>query len=111
MNKPSDQTIKDFLVDLIAERMKLPKTLVNTVVVEQFSGIAKAMTTETSVEMSGFGVFYFLPKKAEKALEGLKKIERGEAELPSYIKKSKEDLRKDLLQIENQLNKCRKLNK
>lgn len=73
MKTKKEQTIKDVLVRGVAEKLKIPKEKVDLVVLEQFREMNKAMASGcNSVEMSGFGVFYYLPVKArhyEKKIE------------------------------------------
>lgn len=61
-----EQTIKDVIVRDIAQRLQIPKEKVDAVVINQFKEINRAMASGcNSVEMSGFGVFHYLPVKAK----------------------------------------------
>jgi nucleoid DNA-binding protein len=64
--KPNKLPLKNYLIKKIAIKMRISESIVENVINDQFKGIAKAMLTEDSVEMTGFGKFMFLPIKANK---------------------------------------------
>lgn len=71
MDKPQSLSIKDWLVRKLSVKMMLSEKLIDTVVTHQFSEANIALSTNHSVEISGFGKFYFNNKKAHKTMEKL----------------------------------------
>lgn len=76
-SKPKNKPLKEFLIEGIAQRMKLPEHVVNAVVMHQFKGITKALQTYKSVEMTGFGKWVFQERKARQFLDGLEKEQQS----------------------------------
>ena len=74
--------IRDEIVDQISERLQIAPAVVEKVVAHQFKEVAKALTIYQSVEVSGFGTFLFLKKKALLTLKEMQakalKRERGD---------------------------------
>ena len=64
MDKPQSLSIKDWLVRKLSVKMMLSEKLIDTVVTHQFSEANIALSTNHSVEISGFGKFVFNEKKA-----------------------------------------------
>lgn len=79
--KPDKRPLKDYLIEHVAEEMSMPVNVVEAVVMDQFRGITKALQTCNSVEMTGFGKWVFLDKRARKVLSALEemssKMEQG----------------------------------
>ena len=71
MDKPISMSVKDYLVRTLAVKMMISEKLIETVVNHQFQSANEAMDTNNSIEISGFGKFYFNEKKAKKRLEDL----------------------------------------
>jgi nucleoid DNA-binding protein len=77
MDKPISMSVKDYLIRTLAVKMMMSEKVLETVVNHQFQSANQAMDTNNSVEISGFGKFYFNEKKAKKrliSLEGKKKL-------------------------------------
>lgn len=72
MDKPISMSVKDYLIRTLAVKMMVSEKVIETVVNHQFQSANLAMDTNNSVEISGFGKFYFNEKKAKKRLESLK---------------------------------------
>lgn len=68
MDKPISMSVKDYLVRTLAVKMMLSEKMIETVVNHQFQSANEAMDTNNSIEISGFGKFYFNEKKAQKRL-------------------------------------------
>jgi nucleoid DNA-binding protein len=64
-------SVKDYLVRTLAVKMMISEKLIETVINHQFQSANEAMDTNNSIEISGFGKFYFNEKKAKKRLEDL----------------------------------------
>jgi nucleoid DNA-binding protein len=77
MDKPISMSVKDYLIRTLAVKMMMSEKVLETVINHQFQSANQAMDTNNSVEISGFGKFYFNEKKAKKrliSLEGKKKL-------------------------------------
>ena len=71
MDKPISMSVKDYLVRTLAVKMMISEKTIETVVNHQFQSANEAMDTNNSIEISGFGKFYFNSKKAAKRLGNL----------------------------------------
>jgi nucleoid DNA-binding protein len=71
MDKPISMSVKDYLVRTLAVKMMVSEKMIETVINHQFQSANEAMDTNNSIEISGFGKFYFNEKKAKKRLEDL----------------------------------------
>lgn len=58
---------RDIVMKIVVETA-IPEDVVNKIVEHQFKGVVKAIGTQSSVEMSGFGKFIFNHKKAYKTI-------------------------------------------
>ena len=71
MDKPMSMSVKDFLIRTLAIKMLTSEKTLEAVVNHQFQSANEAMYLNKSVEISGFGKFYFNDKKAVKIMEKL----------------------------------------
>lgn len=71
MDKPISMSVKDFLVRTLAVKMMISEKTIETVINHQFQSANEAMDTNNSIEIAGFGKFFFNEKKATKRLEDL----------------------------------------
>ena len=71
MDKPISMSVKDYLVRTLAVKILTSEKTIEAVVNHQFQSANEAMDTNNSIEISGFGKFYFNEKKAKKRLEDL----------------------------------------
>jgi hypothetical protein len=71
MDKPISMSVKDYLVRTLAVKMMISEKMIETVINHQFQSANEAMDTNNSIEISGFGKFYFNEKKAQKRLTDL----------------------------------------
>lgn len=76
MDKPISMSVKDFLVRTLAVKMMISEKTIETVINHQFQSANEAMDTNNSIEIAGFGKFYFNEKKAKKRLEDLNRKKR-----------------------------------
>jgi hypothetical protein len=72
MDKPISMSVRDFLVRTLAVKMLTSEKTIETVVNHQFQSANEAMDLNNSIEIAGFGKFYFNKKKATKRLGALK---------------------------------------
>lgn len=68
MDKPISMSVKDYLVRTLAVKMMVSEKTIETVVNHQFQSANEAMDLNNSLEISGFGKFYFNEKKATKRI-------------------------------------------
>lgn len=71
MDKPQSLSVKDFLIRTLAVKLMVPEKTIEAIVTHQFTEANMALKTEESVEISGFGKFFFNYKKAVKKMEKL----------------------------------------
>jgi hypothetical protein len=69
--KPRSMSMKDYLVRVLAVKMMMAEKTIETVINHQFQSSSEAMLNNGSVEISGFGKFYFNKKKAQNKLDTL----------------------------------------
>jgi len=69
MDKPASMSVKDYLVRIMALRTNTPSNLIEIIVNHQFEEANKALLSNNTVELSGFGKFLFNTKKAYKKLD------------------------------------------
>ena len=77
MDKPISMSVKDYLVRTLAVKIMVSEKVIEAVVNHQFQSANEAMDIHNSLEISGFGKFYFNDKKAKKkilSLYGKKKM-------------------------------------
>ena len=67
-NKPASMSMKDYLIRVLAVKAMMSEKTIEAVVNHQFQSASLAMKTNNSIELSGFGKFYFNMKKAIKRL-------------------------------------------
>jgi len=67
-NKPNSMSMKDYLIRVQSVKAMTSEKTIEAVINHQFQSASLAMRTNNSVELSGFGKFYFNTKKAIKRL-------------------------------------------
>ena len=72
-NKPISMSMKDYLIRVQSVKAMMSEKVIETVVNHQFQSASLAMRTNNSIELSGFGKFYFNTKKAIKRLASLER--------------------------------------
>jgi Bacterial DNA-binding protein len=77
MDKPISMSVKDYLVRTLAVKMLTSEKTIETVINHQFQSANEAMDLNNSIEIAGFGKFYFNEKKAAKRLEQLISKKQG----------------------------------
>jgi nucleoid DNA-binding protein len=71
MDKPISMSVKDYLVRTLAVKMLTSEKMIEAVINHQFQSANEAMDLNNSLEIAGFGKFYFNDKKATKRLGAL----------------------------------------
>jgi hypothetical protein len=64
MNKPTTMSVKEFIIKRMAISMVISEKIIDNVVSHQFDSANDALNTNDTIEISGFGKFYFNTKKA-----------------------------------------------
>jgi nucleoid DNA-binding protein len=72
MDKPISMSVKDFLIRTLAVKMLTSEKTIEAVINHQFQSANEALDLNNSVEIAGFGKFFFNSKKATKRIEQLK---------------------------------------
>lgn len=67
--KPISMSVKDFLIRQMAVKLMVPESTIEAVINHQHQAAAQALQKHMSVELSGFGKFYFNVKRARKKVE------------------------------------------
>lgn len=71
MDKPISMSVKDFLIRKLAVKMLTSEKTIEAIVNHQFQSANEAMDLNNSVEISGFGKFFFNNKKSIKRIAQL----------------------------------------
>lgn len=71
MDKPISMSVKDFLVRTLAVKIMVSEKTIEAVINHQFQTANEAMDTNSSIEIAGFGKFFYNNKKAQKRIESL----------------------------------------
>lgn len=71
MDKPISMSVKDYLIRKMSVKMMMSEKLIESVINHQFQSANQALQENNSVEISGFGKFYFNNKKAERRMNKL----------------------------------------
>lgn len=69
MEKPNSMSVKEWLMKKVAIELKHPDKVVSTVISDSFEQANNATLNYNSIELSGFGKFFFNIEKAKKTLE------------------------------------------
>lgn len=70
-DKPVSLSVKDYLIRKLAVKMMVSEKVIDAVVGHQFRGANEALSRHKSLEISGFGKFFFNDGKARKRMEKL----------------------------------------
>lgn len=69
MDKPISMSVKDFLIRKLAVQLMTSEKTIEAVVNHQFQSANVALQDNETIEISGFGKFYFNKKKAQKKMD------------------------------------------
>lgn len=76
MEKPQSMSLKEWIIKKMAINMVISEKVIDAVVVHQFDSANDALNIHKSVEISGFGKFFFNDKKAVKQYNKLLNIKK-----------------------------------
>jgi nucleoid DNA-binding protein len=71
MDKPISMSVKDYLIRTLAVKIMVSEKVIEAIVNHQFQSANEAMDLNNSIEISGFGKFYFNEKKAKRKIISL----------------------------------------
>ena len=77
MKKPQSMSVKEWIIKKMAISMVVSEKTIDAVVVHQFDSANDALNLHDSIEISGFGKFYFNQKKAQTQYNKLVKIKQA----------------------------------
>lgn len=69
MDKPINLSVKEYIIRKMAVKMMVHEKTIEAIVNHQFQSASEAMQKNKSVEISGFGKFYFNMAKAKKSMD------------------------------------------
>lgn len=64
MNKPNTMSVKEFIIKRMSISLVVSEKIIDQVIQHQFDSANDALNTNDTVEISGFGKFFFNTKKA-----------------------------------------------
>ena len=64
MNKPNTMSVKEFIIKRMAISLVVSEKIIDQVINHQFDSANDALNTNDTLEISGFGKFFFNTKKA-----------------------------------------------
>jgi hypothetical protein len=64
MNKPNTMSVKEFIIKRMAISLVVSEKVIDNVIQHQFDSANDALNTNDTIEISGFGKFFFNTKKA-----------------------------------------------
>jgi nucleoid DNA-binding protein len=76
MEKPISMSVKEWIIKKMSINMVISEKVIDSVVTHQFDSANDALNINKSVEISGFGKFYFNNKKAITQYNKLLNIKR-----------------------------------
>ena len=77
MKKPPSMSVKEWIIKKMAISMVIPEKTIDAVIIHQFDSANDALNVHDSIEISGFGKFYFNQKKAQGQYVKLNKIKQA----------------------------------
>jgi len=97
-SKPESRSVKEHIIEIISQDQSVPKRDVKIIINEMFANAKAALLEHGSVEISGYGRYYFNKRKAFHRINAFKNyIEREKHQLDDPdmdpIKKEKLELK------------------
>jgi nucleoid DNA-binding protein len=103
MDKPISLSVKDYIIRKMAVKLLKSEKAIESVINHQFTSANSAFLTNNSVEISGFGKFFFNTKKANKKLDKMfaqKAALQRQLDNPDVSEKRKETAKAKLSSLE-----------
>lgn len=67
--KPANMSVREYLSKLLGKRENISERVISSVVTHEYDGANSALQNKNSIEISGFGKFYYNVKKAERTMQ------------------------------------------
>jgi hypothetical protein len=77
MSKPITMSVKEWIIKRMSISLVISEKVIDNVVTHQFDSANDALNLNDSLEISGFGKFYFNTKKAEKLYAKLHEMKQA----------------------------------
>jgi len=77
MSKPVSMSVREWIIKKMSINMMIPHKTIDAVVTHQFDSANDALNVNKTVEISGFGKFYFNEKKAIRQYDKLLAIKKA----------------------------------
>jgi len=77
MKKPQSMSVKEWIIKKMAISMVVSEKTIDSVVIHQFDSANDALNVHDSIEISGFGKFYFNQKRAQAQYDKYAKIKQA----------------------------------
>lgn len=71
-DKPASMSVREWITKKIATGIIVPEKVIRQVITHQFDSAYDALKVNNSLEISGFGKFFYNTKKADKEIEWCK---------------------------------------
>lgn len=72
-DKPASMSVREWITKKLAIKIVVPEKVIRQVITHQFDSAYDALKVNNSLEISGFGKFFYNTKKADKEIEWSKK--------------------------------------
>lgn len=106
MEKPPSMSVKEWIIKKMSINMVISEKVIEQVVNHQFDSANDALTSNDTLEISGFGKFLFNKKKAQLHYEKLLKIKKAYENMledPSITDKKRHSTEMRMLTVTNDL--------
>ena len=106
MKKPQSMSVKEWIIKKMAISMVVPEKTIDAVVTNQFDSANDALNVNDSVEISGFGKFYFNKKKAQAQYDKYVRIKQSYENMladDSITDKKRHSTEQKLISISNDI--------
>lgn len=104
LNKPPSMGLREWLIKRVGIEQHLPNTIVTKIVQHQYESAHKALKTNNSIEIAGFGKFFYNVKKAETQMEkclSQKQAYQKILDEPSITEKKRHSYEQRMITVEN----------
>ena len=106
MKKPQSMSVKEWIIKKMAISMVVSEKTIDAIVTHQFDSANDALEVHDSIEISGFGKFYFNQKKAQSQYDKYVRIKQSYEKLladDSLTDKKKHSTEQKLTSVSNDI--------
>lgn len=68
-DKPDSMSVREWITKKVAQETMIPENVIRRVISHNYDSAYEALNNNNSIEISGFGKFYYNEKKAGKEIE------------------------------------------